>query len=262
MRLGKVYLVGAGPGNPELLTLRAAALVEAADVIVYDRLVQERVLARARPEAERIAVGKVVGGPHTQQDHIHEVLLAKAREGKMVVRLKGGDPFMFGRGGEEAEFLVEHGIAFEVVPGVSSTVAAPLRALIPVTHRGVAPCVAFVTGHESQEEDSHLDWEALGRMPTLVFVMPVQNLRHITGALIAHGREVSTPAAVIHAAFWDDEQVVTGTLGTIADVVEAAGVRPPATLVVGEVVRLREKLGGAGVPGSGAGAERAHGLSD
>jgi uroporphyrin-III C-methyltransferase len=211
-------------------------------VIVYDRLLQDGVLARARPEAERIFVGKVVGGPLTQQDRIHDVLLAKAREGNMVVRLKGGDPFMFGRGGEEAEFLVQHGVSFEVVPGVSSTVAAPLRALIPVTHRGVAPCVAFVTGHEFQEDETELDWSALSRMPTLVFVMAVSGLRRITARLIEHGREASTPAAVIHAAFWDDEQIVTGTLGTIADLVEAASVRPPATLVVGDVVRLREKL--------------------
>ncbi|MEW5984736.1 MAG: uroporphyrinogen-III C-methyltransferase [Acidobacteriota bacterium] len=253
MTLGKVYLVGAGPGHPDLLTVRAASLIEAADVIVYDRLIQEHVLSRARPGAERVFVGKIIGGPVTQQDRIHEILLAKAREGKMVVRLKGGDPFMFGRGGEEAEALAEHGVPFEVVPGVSSTVAAPLRALIPVTHRGVASCVAFATGHELQDGDSQLDWEALSRMPTLVFVMALQSLRRTTGRLMEHGRPASTPAAVIHAAFWDDEQIVTGTLGTIADLVEAAGVPAPATLVVGDVVRLREKLGGSrcGAAGSG-----------
>ncbi len=242
MRVGKVYLVGAGPGHPDLLTLRAASLIEAAEVLVFDRLLQDGVMARARPEAERISVGKIVGGPHTQQDRIHDILLAKAREGKTVVRLKGGDPFMFGRGGEEAEFLAGHGVPFEVVPGVSSTAAAPLRALIPVTHRGVAPAVAFVTGHEVQEDETHLDWGALSRMPTLVVVMAVQGLRRTAARLIEHGRAASTPAAVIHAAFWDDEQIVTGTLGTIADLVEAASVRPPATLVVGDVVRLREKL--------------------
>lgn len=254
MGLGKVYLVGAGPGHPDLLTLRAASLIEAAEVLVYDRLVQERMLDRARPTAERIPVGKVVGGPHSQQDHIHEVLLAKAREGRMVVRLKGGDPFMFGRGGEEAEFLTAHGVPFEVVPGVSSTVAAPLRALIPVTHRGVAPCVAFVTGHEFQEDESLVDWSALSRMPTLVVVMAVQGLTRTVARLIEHGRDASTPAAVIHAAFWDDERVVTGTLGTIVQIVEAAGIQPPATLVVGEVVRLRDRLGaGAPVPGGSGG---------
>lgn len=252
MILGKVYLVGAGPGHPDLLTVRAASLIEAADVVVYDRLIRDGMLSRARPEAERIFVGKVVGGPDTQQDDIHRILLAKAREGKMVVRLKGGDPFMFGRGGEEAEFLVDHGVPFDVVPGVSSTAAAPLRALIPVTHRGLASSVAFVTGHESQDEEGQLDWDALSRLPTLVFVMAVQNLRRISGRLIACGRPPSTPAAVIHAAYWDDERVVTGTLGSIADVVEQAGLRPPATLVVGDVVRLREKLAGAG-PGAPAG---------
>ena len=242
MRVGKVYLVGAGPGHPDLLTLRAAALIEAADVLVFDRLVQQEVLARARPGAELISVGKVVGGPHTQQSDIHDVLLAKAREGKMVVRLKGGDPFMFGRGGEEAEFLVEHGVPFEVVPGVSSTVAAPLRALIPVTHRMTASSVAFVTGHECREDETHIDWSAIARMPTVVFVMAAHSLPCLVGRLIEHGRAGSTPAAVIHAAYWDDERVVTGTLDTIADIVASAGVGAPATLVVGDVVRLRETL--------------------
>ncbi len=222
--------------------------MQIADVIVYDRLIHPGVLDLATPSAERIFMGKRLGGPDSQQDDVHAVLLQKARERKTVVRLKGGDPFMFGRGGEEAAFLAEHHVPFEVVPGVSSVLAAPLRAGIPVTHRGVASSVAFVTGHEVNDEASRVDWAALVRMHTLVFVMVVNNVRRIAARLIEQGRPASTPVAIIQMAFWDDERIVTSTLDAIADEVDRVGIQSPATLVVGDVVRLRETLAGMRIP--------------
>ena len=235
-------MVGAGPGHPELLTLKAAKLLREADVIVYDRLIQEGVLALAKVCAERIYMGKPVGKHDSRQAEIEELLVRKAREGKVVVRLKGGDPFLFGRGGEEAEFLAEHNVPFEVIPGVSSALAAPLSAGIAVTHRDAASSVAIVTGHEATKNTSRVDWKALRKLDTLVFLMGVHNVGRISHELIAHGRDHATPAAMIQMAFWPEERVVTGTLGSIAAEVERAGIGPPATLVVGEVVRLREKL--------------------
>lgn len=238
---GKVVLVGAGPGDPDLLTTRAVARIRAADVIVYDRLIHPGVLALAKPAAEKIYMGKPQGHC-ARQDEIHIVLVEKAREGKMVVRLKGGDPFLFGRGGEEVEYLAEHGIAFEVVPGVSSCLSAPLSAGIAVTHRDASSSVAIVTGHSSDGHEDRVDWEAVARIDTAVFLMGVHNLEDIARKLMAAGRSPETPAAMIQMASWDGERVVTGTLGTIAPEVRRAGLQPPATLVVGEVVRLREKL--------------------
>jgi uroporphyrinogen III methyltransferase/synthase len=246
LQAGKVYLVGAGPGHPELLTLKAAELLKAADVIVYDRLIQEEVLALAKVCAERIYMGKPLGKHDSRQDEIHELLVRKAREGKVVVRLKGGDPFVFGRGGEEAEFLAEHHVPFEVVPGVSAALAAPLSAGIAVTHRDAASSVAIVTGHEATKDNSRVDWEALCKLDTLIFLMGVHSVERISQKLIAHGRDPATPAAMIQKAFWPEEKAVTGTLASIAAEVERVGIEPPATLVVGEVVRLREKLKSAG----------------
>jgi len=242
MKPGKVYIVGAGPGHPELLTLKAAELLRTGDVIVYDRLIQEEVLALAKPAAERIYMGKPVGKHDSRQDEIHEILVQKAREGKTVVRLKGGDPFVFGRGGEEAEYLAGHDVPFEIIPGVTSALSAPLSAGIAVTHRDSASCVAIVTGHEAKDEESRLDWSVLAKMPTLVFLMGVKNAGRIAGRLIENGRSPDTPAAVIQMAFWHDEHVVVGTLATIAEDIEREGIKPPATLVIGDVVRLREKL--------------------
>jgi uroporphyrin-III C-methyltransferase len=241
MSVGKVYLVGAGPGSPDLLTLRAAELLKAADVIVHDRLIQPRVLALARPSAARIDMGKPVGRHESRQAEINELLVREAREGRTVVRLKGGDPFVFGRGGEEAEYLAEHGVPFEVVPGVSSCLAAPLSAGIAVTHRSNSSSVTIVTGHECDGK-SRVDWDALARLDTLVFLMGVHNVATIAARLIEHGRSPQTPAAMIQMAFWPDERVVIGTLATIADDIVAAGIQPPATLVIGDVVALREKL--------------------
>ncbi len=211
-------------------------------MVVYDRLIQEEVLAFVKPSAERVYMGKPVGRHDSRQEEAHEVLVRKAREGKMVVRLKGGDPFVFGRGGEEAEYLADHGIPFEVIPGVTSAFAAPLSAGIAVTHRDAASSVAVVTGHEATKDHERVSWQALVGIDTVVFLMGVSNVEMISRTLIAHGRSPETPAAMIQMAFWHDERAVTGTLATIADEVREAGIRPPATLVVGEVVRRREKI--------------------
>jgi len=241
-KTGKVYLVGAGPGHPDLLTVRAVRLIQAGDVIVYDRLIQGEVLALAKPCAEKIFMGKFLGKHASRQDEIHELLVRKAREGKMVIRLKGGDPFLFGRGGEEAEYLVDHGIPFEVVPGVSSCLSAPLSAGIAVTHRDAASSVAIVTGHNSTGNHDRVDWEALSKVDTLVILMGVHNVGHIAQALMAAGRAVDTPAAMVQMAFWPGQQIIVGTLETISEEVRRAHVEAPATLVIGEVVRLHEKL--------------------
>lgn len=241
-QVGKVYLVGAGPGDPGLLTIRAAELIRTGDVIVYDRLIQEGVLAFARPSAETIYMGKPLGCHTSRQDEIHQLLVEKAREGKTVIRLKGGDPFLFGRGGEEVEYLAEHGVPFEVIPGVSSCLSAPLSANIAVTHREFSSSVAIVTGHNAIENHERVDWQALSKIDTVVFLMGVHNVETIAQKLMAAGRPATTPAAMIQMAFWDGEHVVTGTLNNIAGEVRRAGVEPPATLVIGEVVRLRDKL--------------------
>ena len=239
---GKVYLVGAGPGPAELLTLKAAELLRNADVVVYDRLIQDGVLTLASPSAERIYMGKPVGRHDSRQDEINEILVRRAREGKRVVRLKGGDPFVLGRGGEEAEYLAQRGVPFEVIPGVSSAIAAPLRAGIPVTHRDMASCVVIATGHEAHRDEDRLDWAALSKLDTLVFLMGVHNVGKIASRLMEHGRDPATPAALIQTAYWANERVLVATLANIAAEAKRAEVQPPATLVIGEVVRLREKL--------------------
>ena len=246
-RAGKVYLVGAGPGHPDLLTVRAVRLIQAGDVIIYDRLIQGEVLALAKPSAEKIFMGKFLGKHASRQEEIHELLVRKARQGKIVVRLKGGDPFLFGRGGEEAEYLIDNGIEFEVVPGVSSCLSAPLSAGIAVTHRDVASSVAIVTGHNATGNHDRVDWKALSKVDTLVILMGVHNVGHIAQALIAAGRPIDTPAAMVQMAFWPGQQIVVGTLATISEDVRRKHVEAPATLVVGEVVRLHEKLKHASV---------------
>ena len=237
-----MYLVGAGPGPAELLTLKAAELLRDADVVVYDRLIQEGVLALAPPTAERIYMGKPVGRHDSRQDEVNEVLVRKAREGKQVVRLKGGDPFVLGRGGEEAEYLAQRGVPFDVIPGISSAIAAPLHAGIPVTHRDVASCVVIATGHEAHRDEDRLDWAALSKLDTLVFLMSVHNVERIASRLMEHGRDPATPAALIQMAYWPTERVLVATLATIAAEAERAKVEPPSTLLIGEVVRLRETL--------------------
>ena len=244
-----VYLVGAGPGDPGLLTARALELIAAADVIVYDRLIPASALDGARAEATLVYAGKEGGGESMPQAEISRLLVAHGSLGATVVRLKGGDPFVFGRGGEEASALREAGVAFEVVPGVTAGVAGPAYAGIPVTHRDAASAVAFVTGHEDPDKPSSaLDWEALARFPgTLVFYMGVRQLRSIAASLVACGRDAAEPAAVVERGTLPGQRVVAGSLGTIADEAAAGGVRAPAVVVVGEVVRLRERLDWFGV---------------
>jgi uroporphyrinogen III methyltransferase / synthase len=240
-----VYLVGAGPGDPGLLTARALELIAAADTIVYDRLIPASALEGARPDATLIYAGKEGGGPSMPQASISDLLVSYAASAEVVVRLKGGDPFVFGRGGEEAEALRAAGVAFEVVPGVTAGVAGPAYAGIPVTHRDVASAVAFVTGHEdpSKASGSALDWGALAAFPgTLVFYMGVRQLPAIASSLVAGGRDASEPAAVVERGTLPEQRVVTGTLATIASAAGEAGVRAPALVVVGAVAGLRDAL--------------------
>jgi len=268
---GTVYLVGAGPGDPGLITVAGLDRLKEADVVVHDRLVAPALLKEARPDAEIIYVGKssVAQGPSPEplgagapnhksesshdQEPINRLLIEKAREGKRVVRLKGGDPFVFGRGGEEAEALRAAGIPFEVVPGVTSAVAVPAYAGIPVTHRGIASTFAVITGHEAEDgrwkkEDGSglptvIDWAKLATaVDTLVFLMGTKTLPDIVDKLIENGRAAETPAAVIRWGTTLEQRTVTGTLKDIAARVEEAGLTPPAITVVGEVVRLRERL--------------------
>ena len=240
-----VYLVGAGPGDPGLMTVRALELIAAADVIVYDRLIPPGALDGARSDAELIYAGKEGGGPSMPQDEIDSLLVSHGGSGSMVVRLKGGDPFVFGRGGEEAEALRAAGVPFEVVPGVTAGVAAPAYAGIPVTHRGAASAVAFVTGHEDPDKPggSSVDWAALAAFPgTLVFYMGVRQLESIASRLMESGRGASEPAAVVERGTLPEQRVVVGTLGTIAGRAASEGVRAPALVVVGEVVGLEGRL--------------------
>jgi len=243
-RSGVVYLVGAGPGDPGLMTARSLELIASADAVFYDRLIPPGALDGARENAELVYVGKQPGVPSVPQEEIGERLIEAARAGKSVVRLKGGDPFVFGRGGEEGEALREAGVEFEVVPGVTAGVAATAYAGIPVTHRDDASAVAFVTGHEDPEkEESALDWEALARFPgTLVFYMGVKRLGENAAALIAAGRNPEEPAAAIESGTWPEQRTVSATLGTIAEAVEQEAVKAPALIVVGEVARRREQL--------------------
>src|SRR6266436_4564110 len=237
-RTGIVYLVGAGPGDPGLVTVRGLEALRSADVVVYDRLVSRALVERAAPWAERVFVGKRAEGHSIEQEQTNDLLIARARQGLVVVRLKGGDPFVFGRGAEECEALERAGIAFEVVPGV---IAAPGAAGIPVTHRRYASAFAVAAGQECEGE-SDLDWGALARIPTLVFLMGLRGLPHIAARLLAHGARPETPTAVIASATLPEQRVVVGTLATIETLARAARLESPATLVVGEVVRVPERL--------------------
>jgi uroporphyrinogen III methyltransferase/synthase len=237
---GKVYIVGAGPGDPGLLTLRAVELLRRADVILYDYLCGEAFLAYKKEGAECLYIGKRGHQHYTPQDKINLLLLEKARQHRAVVRLKGGDPFVFGRGGEEAEFLQEHGVSFEVVPGVTSSIAAPAYAGIPVTHRDFSSSVAIVTGHrQSGKEEERIP---VPDTDTIVYLMGVTNISNITGALIESGRSPRTPVAIIRWGTRPQQRTVVGNLGDIAELAERERINPPAVIVVGEVVRLRDKL--------------------
>jgi len=244
MKQGMVYLVGAGPGDYKLISVRALEYIQIADTIVYDRLADDRLLSTARPDVELIYVGKASSDHTMRQEDINQLLVDKAKEGKTVVRLKGGDPFVFGRGGEEALLLVANQISFEIVPGITSAISVPAYAGIPVTHRGIAASFAVVTGHEDPTKaESTIKWSHLATaVDTLVFLMGVENLPHITNKLIENGRSAHTPAAVIRWGTKPEQRVLVTTVGQAAGAVAEAGIKPPAIFIVGEVVTLREKL--------------------
>lgn len=243
MKVGKVYLVGAGPGDPGLLTLKAKKVLEEADVVIYDYLANKRFLDFCKEDCEKIYVGKK-GGSHTlPQDEINKLLVKKAKERKIVVRLKGGDPFLFGRGGEEVEALVEENIPFEVIPGITSAIAVPAYAGIPVTHRNYTSTLAIITGHEAEgKEESKIDFSALAKIGTLVFLMGVKNLPNIVKRLIEEGKSPETPSAVIQWGTLTKQKTATGTLKNIVEKAKEKGITAPAIIVIGEVVKLREKF--------------------
>jgi uroporphyrinogen III methyltransferase/synthase len=241
---GRVILVGAGPGDPGLMTARALQVIAQADVILYDKLIPPTALDGARPDALKLDVGKVGGGEQVPQEETQRLLLTHAQQGKVVARVKGGDPFVFGRGGEEAQVCREHGIPFEVVPGVTAGIAGPAYAGIPVTQRGMAAAVAFVTGHEDPDKsETQIDWPALAAFPgTLVFYMGVRALPRIAEQLVAGGRSPEEPVAIVERGTLPDQRTVSGTLATIAQLAAAAEVKPPSVTVVGPVAALGDEL--------------------
>lgn len=236
---GIVYIVGGGPGDPGLITVKGLNCLRCADVVLYDRLVASELLSEVPAHAELLDVGKEPKRHRRSQDEINSLLIEKALEGKIIVRLKGGDPFVFGRGGEECQALAEAGIRYEVVPGVSSAIAVPAYAGIPVTQRGVTTAFTVVAGYAGSS-DSDIDWDGISRTGTIVFLMGVEHLPEIVAKLIAHGRSSHTPVALIQEGTTSNQKVVTGTLEDI--VVKARDIHPPAVFVVGEVVRLREQI--------------------
>lgn len=242
-QLGKAYLVGAGPGRADLITVRGLRLLQQADVVIYDRLIADALLDEARPTAELIYVGKGPGCHTLRQEEINALLVLHVRAGKQVVRLKGGDALVFGRGGEEALALRAAGLSYEIVPGVSSAIAAPAYAGIPVSHRGLSTSFAVVTGHErSDSTTGATDWQALARIPTVVVLMGVGQIEQIAAQLLAAGRTGETPAAAIQWGTTDEQRVVRATLRTIAQAIALAGLESPAVIVIGEVAALHDEL--------------------
>ncbi len=243
MAYGKVYLVGAGPGDPKLLTVKAVELLKEADVVIYDRLVGEEILNLAPEKAEKIYVGKRTGKHEVPQDKITELIIEKAQGGGKVVRLKGGDPFIFGRGGEEAEALVEKGIKFEVVPGVSSAVVAPAYAGIPLTHRDYAASVAIITGHRAGDAEHVIDWAKIAKaVDTMVILMGVESLDAIVSKLLEGGVNPNKPGAIVESGTYPQQRTLIDKLGTIVEEAEKKQIKPPSVIVIGEVANLGRRL--------------------
>ena len=243
MASGKVYLVGAGPGDPQLLTIKAVRVLKEADVVIYDRLVGEEILCLAPESAEMIYVGKQTGKHEFPQNKITELIIEKAQSGGKIVRLKGGDPFIFGRGGEEAEVLIEKGIKFEVVPGVSSAVVAPAYAGIPLTHRDYAASVAIITGHRAGDAEKPIDWVKIANaVDTMVILMGVESLNGIVDKLLKGGVSAGKPVAIVESGTYPKQRTLIATLGTITKKAEAEKIKPPAVIVIGEVANLGRKL--------------------
>ncbi|MCH7321960.1 uroporphyrinogen-III C-methyltransferase [Solibacillus sp. MA9] len=240
---GFVYIVGAGPGDPKLLTIRALECLQLADVILYDRLVNPLILQHAKKEAQLIYCGKEPGKHGMIQQEINEVLVNHAKNKKQVVRLKGGDPFVFGRGAEEALFLKEHDVSFEIVPGISAGIAAPAYAGIPVTHRDFSNSFAIVTGHGREDKgQDFLRWGALAQIDTIAFYMSVGNIEFIAQKLITHGKAAHTPVAVIEWGTTERQRTITGQLATISEQIVAEQIKNPAMILVGDVVQLHDQI--------------------
>ncbi len=243
MKRGKVYLIGAGPGDPDLLTIKAANVLREVDVVVYDRLISDKILDLVPSRAERIYVGKLPEGGAKLQEEINKLLVKLAREGKVVARVKGGDPMVFGRGGEEAEALADAEVEFEIVPGVTSAIAAPAYAGIPVTDRRYSSSIAIVTGHEAAGKERLVDLEGLAKSAdTLVVLMGIGTLPIIVDRLLKAGKDPTTPVAIVERGTTSKQKTIVGTLSSIVAKARETGVSAPAIIVVGEVVRLREKL--------------------
>jgi uroporphyrin-III C-methyltransferase len=241
---GKVFICGAGPGDPKLMTLRAMELLRTCDVVLYDRLVSREILDQIPSGSEKACVGRMVGDPTTHQDRTNELLLKYAGKSKSVLRLKGGDPFIFGRGAEEAEYLIKHGIEFEVVPGITSSIASPAYAGIPLTHRRYSSSVAIVAGHEEAEKDElAVRWEKLATaVDTIVILMGIAQLEQISRNLAKAGMKKSVKVAIVASGTTDQQRIVKGTLGTIVKLARKADVKPPAVIVIGRVAGLSDKL--------------------
>nr|WP_106780531.1 uroporphyrinogen-III C-methyltransferase [Lysinibacillus timonensis] len=241
--MGKVYIVGAGPGSVDLITVKGLKCIQQADVILYDRLINKELLEYAKPNAELIFVGKLPKLHGVIQDRIHRLLVQHASNGKVVTRLKGGDPFVFGRGAEEAELLAEAGIPFEIVPGITSGIAAAAYAGIPVTHRDFGSSFAIVTGHMREGKDHSFQWKGLAEsVDTLAIYMGVGNLPYITNELMKYNRHPQTPVALIHWGTTEQQKTVTGTLETIVEIARKEDIQNPSMIIVGEVVKMRDKI--------------------
>src|SRR5215216_318708 len=237
MKKGKVFICGAGPGDPKLMTLRAMELLKTCDVILYDRLVGKEIIDQIPAGSEKAYVGRMVGDPTTHQDRTNELMVKYTKKGKAVLRLKGGDPFIFGRGAEEAEYLIKRGIEFEIVPGITSSIASPAYAGIPLTHRQYSSSVAIVTGHEDERKD-----KLAGSVDTIVVLMGIGELDQISRNLIKAGMKKSIKVAIVASGTTDKQRIVKGTLGTIAKLTKKADVKPPAVIVIGRVAGLSDKL--------------------
>ncbi|RUL56538.1 MULTISPECIES: uroporphyrinogen-III C-methyltransferase [Lysinibacillus] len=241
--MGKVYIVGAGPGDVDLITVKGLKCIQKADVILYDRLVNKELLEYAKPNAELIFVGKLPKLHGVIQERIHQLLVQYAKQGKIVTRLKGGDPFVFGRGGEEAEVCANAQIPFEVVPGISSGIAAPAYAGIPVTHRDLGSSFAIVTGHMREGKEDSIHWKGLAEsVDTLAIYMGVGNLKYVTDQLMKYKRKPETPVALIHWGTTINQKTIVGTLETIVHIAAKEEIKNPSMIIVGEVVNLREKI--------------------
>ncbi|HEV8404912.1 MAG TPA: uroporphyrinogen-III C-methyltransferase [Nitrososphaera sp.] len=242
MKKGKVFICGAGPGDPKLITLRAIELLKTCDVILYDRLVGKDIIDQIPAGTEKVYVGRTVGQPTTHQDRTNELMVRYAKKGKNVMRLKGGDPFIFGRGAEEAEYLIKHGFAFEIVPGITSAIASPAYAGIPLTHRRYSSSVAIVTGHEDAKKDELVvKWDKLaGAVDTIVVLMGIGQMDQISRDLLGAGMKKNTKVAIVASGTTDKQRIVRGTIATIASIAKKADLKPPAVIVIGKVAGLHK----------------------